>query len=218
MDWKVYGRTDKMFTKKYEEETNLRCQIVIDTSSSMFYPDQKVLDETNKINKAQFSAMSAASLMYLLKKQRDAVGISLFNEQVDIHTKTRSTTVHHRLLTKYLYEMLSNPPTNTTTKAADCLHQIAENVHKRSLVIVFSDMMDNASANVHKEAEIFSALQHLRYNKHEVVLFHVVDKSKEIDFDFNNRPYVFVDVETGEKVKLQAGHVKDHYVAQNGKI
>ena len=214
VDWKVYGRTDKMFTKKYEEETNLRCQIVIDTSSSMFYPDQKVLDETDKINKAQFAAMSASSLMYLLKKQRDAVGLSLFNDHVEIHTKTRSTTVHHRLLMKNLHDMLENPNTHRKTKAAECLHQIAENVHKRSLVVILSDMLDNASTDQNQMDEIFSALQHLRYNKHEVVLFHVVDKSKEIDFDFNNRPYLFVDMETGEKIKLQAGHVKDHYIKQ----
>ena len=214
IDWKVYGRTDKMFSKKYEEETNLRCQIVIDTSSSMFYPDQKVLNESRKINKAQFSAMSASSLMYLLKKQRDAVGLSLFSDQIEVHTKTRSTTVHHRLLMKNLHDMLNQPNVHKKTKAADCLHQIAENVHRRSLVIIFSDMLDNASADQNQLEEIFSALQHLRYNKHEVVLFHVVDKSKEMEFDFNNRPYLFVDMETGEKVKLQAGHVKDHYIKQ----
>jgi uncharacterized protein (DUF58 family) len=208
IDWKLYGRTDKLFIKRYEEETNLRCQIIIDNSSSMHYPepDKKHPELKNKIT---FSAYCAASIMYLLKMQRDAVGLSIFSDKVETQTQVKSTTVHHKLLYKKLEEALAAPATAKKTFAADALHQIAENIHKRSLVIIFSDMMDDASRN---SMDVFSALQHLKYNKHEVILFHVNDKSKELDFNFENRPYLFVDVETGEQVKVHSNQVKEQYV------
>lgn len=204
MDWKVYARTGRLYTKRYDEETNLRCQLVIDASSSMFYPQE------SKQNKIRFSILSAAAIMYLMKRQRDAFGLSVFSEKVDIHTDARSTQVHRKLLLTYLEKILKEEPKNKTTSAAASLHEIAENIHKRSLVIIFSDMMDNAE----KQDEMFSALQHLKYNNHEVILFHVVDKSSEIDFKFDNRPYEFVDLETGEKLKLQPNQVKEFYVSK----
>ena len=94
IDWKVFARTEKLFTKKYEEETNLRAQIVIDTSSSMYFPDD---GKDNQVNKLKFSALAAASLMNLLRKQRDAFGLSLFDEKVNIHTNAKSSTTHYRL-------------------------------------------------------------------------------------------------------------------------
>ncbi len=204
MDWKVYARTGRLYTKRYDEETNLHCQLVIDASSSMFYPQE------SKQNKIRFSILSAAAIMYLMKRQRDAFGLSVFSEKVDIHTDARSTQVHRKLLLTYLEKILKEEPKNKTTSAATSLHEIAENIHKRSLVIVFSDMMDNAE----KQDEMFSALQHLKYNNHEVILFHVIDKSSEIDFKFDNRPYEFVDLETGEKLKLQPNQVKEFYVSK----
>lgn len=204
MDWKVYARTGRLYTKRYDEETNLRCQLVIDASSSMFYPQE------SKQNKIRFSILSAAAIMYLMKRQRDAFGLSVFSEKVDIHTDARSTQVHRKLLLTYLEKILKEEPKNKTTSAAASLHEIAENIHKRSLVIIFSDMMDNAE----KQDKMFSALQHLKYNNHEVILFHVVDKSSEIDFKFDNRPYEFVDLETGEKLKLQPNQVKEFYVSK----
>jgi len=204
MDWKVYARTGRLYTKRYDEETNLRCQLVIDASSSMFYP------QNSNQNKIRFSILSAAAIMYLMKRQRDAFGLSIFSEKVDIHTDARSTQVHRKLLLTYLEKVLKEEPKNKTTSAAASLHEIAENIHKRSLVIIFSDMMDNAE----KQDEMFSALQHLKYNNHEVILFHVVDKSSEIDFKFDNRPYEFIDLETGEKLKLQPNQVKEFYVSK----
>jgi hypothetical protein len=96
------------------------------------------------------------------------------------------------------------------TNAAKCLHEVADAVHRRSMVVIFSDMFESGE----DPEELFGALQHLKHNKHEVVLFHVVDKRHELDFDFDNRPYIFVDIETGEKVRLQANQVKDYYVEQ----
>ncbi len=205
IDWKVFARTDKMFVKRYEEETNLRCQIVIDTSSSMYFPKER---KDGHLNKLQFSCIAAASLMNLLKKQRDAFGLSLFDDKVLQHTKVKSSTTHYRLLLTYLDKLINDDELNKKTSTAEALHQIAENTHRRSLVIIFSDMFDNNE----NSDDMFSALQHLKYNKHEVVLFHVVDKNAEVDFAFDNRPYEFIDMESGESVKLQSNEVKDYYV------
>lgn len=213
IDWKVYARTDRLYTKKFEEETNLRCQIVIDTSSSMYFPEVSKQSK-DYINKLRFSALSAAALMNLLQKQRDAFGLSLFSDEVFTHTRCKSSTTHYRLLLGELDKMINNPEHNRPTAAAKALHQIAESVHKRSLVVIFSDMFEMGE----EQEQLFSALQHLKHNKHEVVLFHVVDKAKEINFEFENRPYVFVDMETGEEVRLQSNQVKDYYVEQMSKF
>ena len=214
IDWKVYARSDKMFVKRYEEETNLRCQIVIDSSSSMYFPEAKNKDAKNYINKLRFSSLAAAALMNLLKKQRDAFGLSIFDESIRTHSHCKSSTTHYRLMLSHLENLIRNPERNRTTSAAEALHQIADSIHKRSMVIIFSDMFEQ-SDNIEN---MFSALQHLKHNKHEVVLFHVVDKSKEIDFDFENRPYIFIDMESGEEVRLQSNQVKEHYVEQMAKF
>lgn len=212
IDWKVYARTDKMFSKRFEEETNLRCQIVIDGSSSMYFPEDT--GQKPYVNKLNFSALAAAALMNLLQRQRDAFGLTLFDSNVNIHTHCKSSTTHYRLLLSHLDKLLNNPERNKTTAAADALHQIADSIHKRSLVVIFSDMFEH-----HAEMEtLFSALQHLKHNKHEVVLFHTVDKSKEIQFEFENRPYLFIDMETGEKLRLQTNQIKKHYLEQMTKF
>jgi uncharacterized protein (DUF58 family) len=173
IDWKLYGRTDKLFVKRFEEETNLRCQIVMDISSSMYFPEKD-------FNKLLFSVYSAASLIYLFKRQRDAFGLSFFSDHVEF------------------------------TAVASALHDIAEQIHKRSLVIIFSDMLEGGSAEQQLN-EIFSALQHLKHNKHEVVIFNVLDHQKELDFDFENRPYQFIDIETREEMKIHPANVKETY-------
>ncbi|MEP7265094.1 MAG: DUF58 domain-containing protein [Bacteroidota bacterium] len=206
IDWKLFGRTDKLFTKRYEEETNLRCHIIVDNSASMHYPeaDKKNPDLKNKIT---FAAYSAASIIQLLKMQRDAVGLSLFSGDIELHTPARSSSVHHKLLFHKLEEAIASPG-NKSTAAAKALHEIAERIHKRSLVVLFSDMFDNIA----DASELFQALQHLRYNKHEVILFHVVDKNLEMDFNFENRPYHFIDVESGEEVKVHSNQVREAYL------
>lgn len=209
IDWKVFARSDKLFTKKYEEETNLRCQVVLDVSSSMYFPEETLLKNPIE-NKLGFSALAAASLMNLLKRQRDAFGLTLFDDSVRVHTRSKSSTMHYRLLLSYLDQYLRQVQQNKTTSAADALHQIADSIHKRSLVVIFSDMFEDGE----KSEELFAALQHLKYNKHEVILFHVVDKSKELQFDFENRPYLFIDIETGEKLRLHPNQVKEHYLLQ----
>lgn len=203
IDWKLYGRTEKMFTKKYEEETNLRCQIVIDSSSSMYFPKDGV-------SKFEFSVYAAASLIELLKKQRDAVGLSIFNEKLELHTQAKSSMAHHRFLYNELENRLKSYQENDKkhTETVRLLHDIAELTHRRSLVIIFSDLLDDPS----NLDELFRALNHLKHNKHEVILFHVVDKKIEMDFELENRPYELVDMETGERMKLQPAEVKEKYV------
>lgn len=212
LDWKVYARTGKMFVKKYEEETNLRCQVVIDASSSMYFPN----DDKAKTNKLRFSILAAAALVNLLKRQRDAAGLSIFTDDVLLNTGTKSSTQHLQMLYANLEKLLNQNPLNVKTNAAKCLNQIADTIHRRSMVIIFSDMFDNIDRGT--ADELFDALQHLRYNKHEVILFHVVDKAKELDFEFENRPYLFIDMESGEKVKLNSNQVKDHYIEQMKKF
>jgi uncharacterized protein (DUF58 family) len=212
LDWKVYARTGKMFVKRFEEETNLRCQIVIDASSSMYFPN----DADAKTNKLRFSILAAAALINLLKRQRDAAGLTIFTDEVLFNSTARSNNKHLQLLYAQLENLLRDKPLNIKTSAAKCLHQVADTVHKRSMIIIFSDMFDNLD---HQGAdELFAALQHLKYNKHEVILFHVVDKQKEMEFAFENRPYQFIDMETGEKVKLHSNQVKDFYVEQMQKF
>lgn len=207
VDWKLFGRTDRLFVKRYEEETNLRCQLVVDASSSMYFPE-------NSINKLQFSIYAAASLMNLLKKQRDAFGLSIFSDELDVHTPAKSSTVHQKLILNELEKLINTPNINKSTSAVKSLHTIAESVHKRSLIVLFSDMMENSN-NID---EIFAALQHLKHRKHEIVLFHTIDKDKELDFNFENRPYQFIDMETGEEIKLHPNEVKSNYIEQVKKV
>jgi len=205
IDWKLYARTEKLFVKRYEEETNLRSHILIDTSSSMLFPYK-----LNKVgSKLSFSVFCAASLIYLLRKQRDAVGITLFSDKIEFQSQAKISSVHSKMLFAELNKLLQpeNEKLKKPTHAAKLLHEIAENIHKRSLVILFTDMMDS------DPDELFSALQHLRYNKHEVILFHVTDKEREDEFNFHNRPYRFIDLETGEEIKFNPNEVRDDYVA-----
>jgi uncharacterized protein (DUF58 family) len=182
----------------------------MDTSSSMYFPEAPSTRNAPHVNKLTFSTLAAATLMNLLKKQRDAFGLSTFASDLDKHTAAKSSTRHYNLIMAHLEQLLNNPVRDKTTSIAPSLHKIAEATHKRSLVVIFSDMFQNGQ----ESEEIFAALQHLKYNKHEVILFHVVDKRYEMDFEFENRPYIFVDIESGEKVRVQPNQVKDFYVEQ----
>lgn len=203
IDWRVYGRTDKLFVKRFEEETNLRCCIVIDTSSSMQFPQN-----TERLTKLQFSCVAAAALMQVLRKQLDATALALFDEEISYLSECRSSQSHYRLLMHELEQLVNRSDLNNKTNAVNALHQVAEKMHKRSLVVVFSDMMDDSE----QLDELFEALQHLKFNKHEVILFHVTDGEHELDFSYENRPMEFVDMETGDSIKLQPEQIKDQYI------
>jgi len=202
IDWKLYGRTERMYTKKYEEETNLRCYFVVDSSSSMYFKEKE-------ISKFEFSVYSVASLMELLRRQRDAVGLSFFNEEVELVTESKSSQSHHRQLYYELEKRLKSydPKSKSVTSTANALHEIAELIHKRSLVIIFTDLLDNPDHT----NEIIEALQHIKHNKHDVILFQIMDTDIEKKLNLENRPYEFIDMETGEKLKLNPNEIREKY-------
>ena len=206
IDWKLYAKTDRLYTKRYEEETNLRCHLIIDNSSSMHYPLFKNFN-INQLNKISFSALAAAAIMNLLKRQRDAVGLSIYSDHYDYYSNEKGSERHHQMLLAKLNETLVNNRDQIITKTYTYLHEIAEKIKRRSLVFLFTDMFQSDQ----EEEKLFEALQHLKYNKHEVILFHTYDKEKEIEFDFNNRPKRFVDLETGEHLNLYADNVRQDY-------
>ena len=183
--------------------------MIIDGSSSMYFPEIDY-NSSEAFNKIKFSVYATAAIMNLMKKQRDAVGLSIFSDKLDVHTPDKSSTIHHKRLTNELENLINNPKVNTKTATVKALHTIAESVHKRSLIILFSDMMDNVAG----QEELFEALQHLKYNKHEVILFHTIDKEKELNFKFENRPYQFIDLETGEEVKVHPNDVREKYIEE----
>lgn len=206
IDWKLYAKTDKLFTKRYDEETNLRCHLIIDNSSSMHYPPMKEFS-FNKLNKIAFSALASASLMHILKKQRDAVGLSIYSEAYDYYSPEKGSERHHQMLLGQLNATVMSKPVNKQTETYTYLHQIAENINRRSLIFFFTDMFQTTT----DESKLFEALRHLKHNKHEVVLFHVFDREKEVKFDFDNTPKRFIDVETGEFINLYPDSIKDTY-------
>lgn len=200
IDWKLYARTEKLFVKRYEEETNLRCQLVLDASGSMYFP-------TQQNSKLRFSVYAAAALLHLFKKQRDAVGLSVFTDDLQLHLKARSSAAHHQLMLAELEKLLNSEPHLSRTRAVKALHEIAETAHPRSLVVVFSDMFEPG-----QDADaLFAALQHLRHNKHEVLLFHVLHQPQELALDYENRPHVFIDMETGEELKVNPMSIQVAY-------
>ncbi len=203
VDWKLYARTEKMFIKQYEEETNLRSYIVLDTSSSMLFPYK-----TDRISKLHFSVYCAAALIYMLRKQRDASGLCLFADQIELLTDAKLSSMHIQLMYAHLRELLKSGtiPLNKPTSTAEVLHQLADTIHKRSLVVLFTDMFSNGDPEA-----LFSALQHLRYNKHEIILFHVKDKQMEEEFKFPNRPHIFIDLESGREIKFSPNEIRETY-------
>lgn len=206
IDWKLFAKTDKLYTKRYEEETNLRCHLIVDNSSSMHYPKLKQFN-INSLNKIGFSVLASAAIMNLLKRQRDAVGLSIYSNEYEFYTSEKGSERHHHMLLQKLNGALLSSKEKVETKTYTHLHLIAEKLKRRSLVFLFTDMFQSDT-----EAEkLFEALQHLKYNKHEVVLFHTFDKKREVDFNFSNRPKRFVDVETGEHVNLYADNIKEQY-------
>jgi uncharacterized protein (DUF58 family) len=207
LDWKLLARTDKMFLKRYEEETNLRCQIVLDVSPSMRFPVRSKLYPENKLS---FSIFASAILLELFKRQRDAVGLCLFDDHILEQTKASTSPAHTQRLYAILESLLEgvdaikNP---VQSKLEDTLHQLAEEMPRRSLVVIFSDMLDFSGDS---EA-VYAALQHLRFNKHEVVIFHVVDEQTEAFLNLENRPYTFIDPETNQEIRLNPSGVKSQY-------
>lgn len=206
IDWKLYAKTDKLYTRRYEEETNLRCHFIIDNSASMHYPGVEKFS-IESLNKIGFSALAAASIMQILKRQRDAMGLSIYSDEFEFYAPEMGSERHYFMLLNALEQMLTKPAKKKTTDTYTYLHQIAEKLKRRSLVLLFTDMFQ-ADA---EEAELFEALRHLKYNRHEVVLFHIVDGKRELSFDFDDAPRRFTDVETGEQIDLYSENIQENY-------
>jgi uncharacterized protein (DUF58 family) len=208
IDWKLFAKTDRLYTKRYEEETNLRCHLIIDNSSSMHYPklkDSQLFYE----NKIGFSVLASAVLMNLLKKQRDAVGLSVYSDNYEYYAPEKGSDRHHRMILNKLELLLENSKTPKSTDTISFLHQIAEKIHRRSMIILFTDMFQTGN-----EEALFTALQHLKHNKHKIVLFHVIDEKTELNFDFDAAPRKFIDLESGEEINIFADNIKEAYENQ----
>jgi uncharacterized protein (DUF58 family) len=169
----------------------------------MYFP------ENGDPNKFEYAVYAAASLIELLRRQRDAVGISLISDRLDLQTAAKSSTAHHRYLYSELEARLKQyaPTERKETEISEALHAIAELCHRRSLIIIFTDFLEDPA----RADSFFNALQHMRHNKHEVVVFHVLQKSVEIDFQLENRPYELIDMETGQAMKLQPAAIREKY-------
>ena len=203
LDWKLLARTEKMFIKRYEEETNLRCHILIDGSSSMLYPLNQAY------NKLSFSMDASASLIYLMRKQRDAFGLSVFSNELDFYSPAKSSLTHQRFIFSNLEKIVDEKYKETVKKSSDIsatINRLAMTVNKRSLIFIFSDFMaiDNFE-------DFANSIKHLRHNLHEVVIFDVSHHELENELGLKNKYYNVVDMETGEKVKLHPTQIKQQF-------
>ena len=197
--------------KQFEEETNLRCQLVIDQSGSMLFPTERHGD-IDQPNKLTFSVYAAAVLIELLHRQRDAFGLSLFSGQIDQQTPCRSSSVHQQYLLGLLEGLLQpvNKDTHRETSLAETIHLTAEQLHKRSMVVLFTD----AFVRPDEQEPLFDALRHLRHNKHEVIIFHTYDQAHEVNLDYGSRPHLFIDLESGRQLRLQPDEIAAEYRRQ----
>ena len=206
IDWKLFAKTDKLYTKRYEEETNLRCHMILDNSASMYYPEVSRL-EIGNLNKIGFGVLGIAALMNILKRQRDAVGLSVYSDSYKYYAPEKGSERHHQMLLAKLSEISLDTKPARQTETYTYLHLIAEKIKRRSLIFLFTDMFQATT----DDEKLFDALRHLKYNKHEVVLFHLLDKATEFHFDFENTPKRFLDVETGEHIDLYSDTIKEAY-------
>jgi len=191
IDWKVYGKTDRYFVKEFEEETNLKAYLLLDISGSMGY-------SSNGMNKLEYSSYLCAALSYLMLKQRDSVGLVIFDQRIKKYIPPKSTLSHLHNLLRELDKLSPSEPTNISST----LHQMAERIKRRGLIILLSDLFD-------QPGEIISGLKHFRHKKHEVIVFHILDP-KERSFAFEDEA-VFKDLETNEEIMTSPWQIRKEY-------
>jgi uncharacterized protein (DUF58 family) len=192
LDWKIYGRTDRFYIKQYEEETNLKAYLIVDSSSSMGYASP------GHLPKVQYAAYLAASLAYMMIKQQDAVGLTLFDETINTFLPPHATKAY----LKQILVSLDRVRAGKGTAAGRSLHLVAERIKRRGLVIILSDLFDNPD-------EIIAALKHFRHKKNEVIVMHVLDPL-ERTFAFGNDA-TFKDMETHEQMVTQPWFIQQSY-------
>lgn len=205
IDWKVYGKSERFYVKQYEAETNLRAHIALDISSSMYF---RHFADWSKL---RYSIHFASALIYMMNRQRDATGITLFDEKIQTQIPEKSTQSHLRLIFRHLEEELSREKKKSkeqrVSASADALHSLAESLKRRSLVVVLTDLFEN----VENHEALISALQHLRHQKHEVLLFNVLEHQSERELDFSDGKFLFEDMETGTEMEVIPNQVKEDY-------
>ncbi|WP_412068975.1 DUF58 domain-containing protein [Rubrivirga sp. IMCC43871] len=201
VDWKVYGRSDRLVVKRYEEETNLRHYVVLDTSASMHYAGEAGL------TKLAYGATLAGALHVMMARQRDATGLVAFDEGVHTLIRPKGTRAHVRALLARLAALSTGESAGAATNAAAALHEVADRIPRRALVVVISDLFESGPEDTVR------ALRHLRHRGHEVVVFHVLDAATERRFDFADRPILVRDLETGQERTLQPAQVREGYRA-----
>tara|TARA_Y100000590_G_scaffold450584_1_gene590502 strand:+ start:642 stop:1541 length:900 start_codon:yes stop_codon:yes gene_type:complete len=191
IDWKLWGKTDRFYIKQFEEETNLKCHLILDKSSSMGFG-------SSAITKFDYSKSLAAALTYLMIKQQDAIGLTTFDDKIDISISPKSKMSHLNLLLKTMH----NSKTGGETNISLLLHSLAESIHKKGLIILISDLLDD-------EKEIIKGLRHFRYKGHEVIIFHIIDpKEKDLDYDGNIN---FIDIENKSTLLTDSRLIRDNY-------
>lgn len=192
IDWKVYGKTDRFFVKQYEEETNLRCYIMLDCSLSMKYSSGK------HINKFSYGSFLAAALSFLMIKQKDAVGLVLYDEKVNEFIPSRASDLN----LKQILIALNNASPSAATNTSASLKSIAENIKRRGMVIIISDFFDDLNSTL-------EAIKRFRYQKNEVIIFQLLDPL-ERSFGFG-RDSIFIDLETKEEMTTQPLQIQASY-------
>jgi uncharacterized protein (DUF58 family) len=193
IDWKVYAKTDRFYIKEFEEETNLKAYILLDVSGSMGF-------KSNGISKLEYGSYLAASLSYLMLKQQDSVGLLLFDDKIREYIPPRSSPIHLHIL----FNSLQNARAEKETNLGRILHELANRIRRRGLVILISDLFDEPMS-------IIPGLKHFRHKKHEVVVFHVLDPS-EVEFPFRGTAN-FKDMETGETIPTDAWRIREEYTS-----
>ncbi|WP_441000976.1 DUF58 domain-containing protein [Fodinibius sp. SL11] len=205
IDWKVYGKTERLFVKKYEEETNLRCYLLLDTSSSMYF---KYFSPWSKL---RYAIHFGSSLMYLMHRQRDACGLITFGEEINQFIPAKSSYSHLRMLFSEFEKLLAEEEEinqeQRKTATSKVLHEVAERLNHRSLVIVLTDLFEN----VEQHDQLVSALKHLRHRKHEVLLFNVLEEKSERKLDFPDRRLRMQDMETGSQMEVVPSQIREDY-------
>jgi len=195
IDWRLFGRTDKLYTKKYEAETNLQCHLVVDTSASMDY------QHSGLMSKLDYAICTAAALAYMLTRQQDPVGLLMVDEKLQMYIKPRTKLAH---LTDIIAE-LSKAKAGASSNLASSLRAGASLINRAGLIVLLTDLYQDEA----QDSELVDAIQELRYRGHDVILFHVLDQA-EVDFDFSG-PVTFTDKETGEQLTVDAGGLAASY-------
>jgi len=201
VDWKVFAKTDRHYVKQYEEETNLRHYVVLDTSPSMRYK------HVSGISKLEYGAYLAGALHFMMVRQRDATGLIAFDDTIHTMRPPKSTQGYLRQLLATLEQITTQPPTDTKTSAASVLEEVAERIGRRSMVVLITDLFEN----IGEHDALLQALRHLRYRGHEVLVFHVLESDTERQFKFPDVPMRFVDMETGEEMSIQPSQLRENY-------